>query len=85
MNTPHIHSTPGTCGGRPRIPRTRFSISRLLGLLAGGSTVDEIAEDYTVSKPQILNALADLSDGIDKLAEEAQAHRDSLIKGFGNQ
>ena len=41
-----IVSTPGTCGGKPRIRDTRMTVQAILELLAHGAPVAEIVEDY---------------------------------------
>ena len=41
-----ISVDPEVCGGKPTIRGLRFPVSRLLGLLAAGETVDSILESY---------------------------------------
>jgi uncharacterized protein (DUF433 family) len=41
-----IVSTPGICGGRPRIRNTRVRVIDVLDLLASGMTEADIAQDY---------------------------------------
>jgi len=41
-----IVSTPGVCGGRPRIRGTRVRVVDVLDMLGSGMSVDEIARDY---------------------------------------
>ncbi len=41
-----ISVDPEVCGGKPTIQGLRFPVSRLLGLLAAGETVDSILESY---------------------------------------
>jgi len=43
---PKIISTPGVCGGRPRLEGTRLTVQDILGALASGDTVDELLVDY---------------------------------------
>ena len=41
-----ITVNPGVCGGKPCIRSLRFPVSRLLGLLAAGETVESILGSY---------------------------------------
>lgn len=41
-----ISVDPEVCGGKPTIRGLRFPVSRLLGLLAAGETIDSILESY---------------------------------------
>jgi uncharacterized protein (DUF433 family) len=41
-----IVSTPGICGGRPRIRGTRVRVIDVLDLLAAGMAEEEIVRDY---------------------------------------
>ncbi len=43
---PRIISTPGVCGGRPRLQGTRLTAQDVLGALAAGDTIDELLVDY---------------------------------------
>ena len=42
----YIESTPGVCGGKPRIAGTRIKVSLVARLYAQGQSVDEIIEAY---------------------------------------
>jgi uncharacterized protein (DUF433 family) len=42
----HIDSTPGTCGGAPRIAGTRIRVSQVVLLIESGSSPDEIIASY---------------------------------------
>ncbi len=42
----HIESTPGVCGGRPRVRNTRLTVEFLLGLKAEGWAEAQILENY---------------------------------------
>ena len=37
---------PAVCGGKPCVRGHRISVSLILGMLAGGMTIDELLEDY---------------------------------------
>lgn len=55
----HITSTPGTCGGKPRIVGRRITVSNVATwFLQMGLTVDEIVQDYDLSHAQVHAALA---------------------------
>jgi uncharacterized protein (DUF433 family) len=43
---PKIISTPGVCGGRPRLQGTRLTVHDVLGALAAGDTVEELLIDF---------------------------------------
>jgi uncharacterized protein (DUF433 family) len=43
---------PGVCTGKPCIRGLRFAVARLLGLLAAGSTRDQILADYPFLEPE---------------------------------
>jgi len=42
----HIESTPGTCGGAPRIAGTRIRVSQIVLLIESGSSPDEIITSF---------------------------------------
>jgi uncharacterized protein (DUF433 family) len=44
---PGIVSDPGILGGKPVIKGTRVPVSLVLGKLAGGMSIDEVAYDIT--------------------------------------
>lgn len=43
---PRIISTPGVCGGRPRLQGTRLTVQDVLGALAAGDTIEELLVDF---------------------------------------
>lgn len=43
---PRIISTPGVCGGRPRLQGTRLTVHDVLGALAAGDTIEELLVDF---------------------------------------
>jgi len=63
MNNEHqpllnrITINPEQCGGRPCIRGTRLRVSDILELLAAGAPLEEIIEDYSIEKEDILAAL----------------------------
>src|SRR5438270_9009830 len=52
MKLSRITIDPGVCTGKPCIRGLRFPVARLLGLLASGSTRDQILADYPYLKPE---------------------------------
>src|SRR5271166_622419 len=52
MKLTRITVDPGLCTGKPCIRGLRFPVARLLGLLAGGSTRDQILADYPYLEPE---------------------------------
>jgi uncharacterized protein (DUF433 family) len=58
MKLERITSTPEVCGGKPCVRGLRFPVSRLLGLLAAGETVQDILAAYPYLEAEdILEAL----------------------------
>ena len=54
-----ITSTPGTCGGRPRIAGTRITVRNVVFRASEGLTPEQIADDYPhITVAQIHAALA---------------------------
>jgi uncharacterized protein (DUF433 family) len=52
MKLTRITIDPGVCTGGPCIRELRFPAARLLGLLAAGSTRDQILADYPYLEPE---------------------------------
>ena len=55
---PGITSDPGILGGEAVITGTRIPVALLLGHLASGMSIDEIAYEYDLVKEHIYSALA---------------------------
>ena len=54
-----ITSTPGTCGGRPRIAGTRITVRRVVFLADDGATPEQITQEYPhITVAQVHAALA---------------------------
>jgi uncharacterized protein (DUF433 family) len=51
MKLTRITVDPAVCIGKPCIRGLRFPVARLLGLLAAGSTRDQILADYPYLEP----------------------------------
>ncbi len=45
----HVVVAPSICGGRPTFKYTRLEVGVVLALIAGGASVEEAAEEYTLS------------------------------------
>ena len=52
MRLTRITVDPGVCTGKPCIRGLRFPVARLLGLLAAGSTRDQILAAYPYLEPE---------------------------------
>jgi uncharacterized protein (DUF433 family) len=53
-----IVTSPGICGGRPRIKGTRVTVADLLAALGAGDSMDELVNDLPyISREDILAAL----------------------------
>jgi len=46
----HIVAAPGVCGGRPTFKYTRLEVSFILARLRTGKTIEEIVQDYSLSR-----------------------------------
>jgi uncharacterized protein (DUF433 family) len=46
----HIVVAPGVCGGRPTFKYTRLEVSTILALLAAGETVQQVVQEYSLSR-----------------------------------
>ena len=55
MKLTRITVDPAICTGKPCIRGLRFPVARLLGLLAAGSTRDQILAEYPYLEPDDLN------------------------------
>lgn len=51
-----IEANPQICGGKPVIRGTRIMVRNILGMVAGGYTVDRILECYPELQRQDVNA-----------------------------
>lgn len=84
----HIETTPGVCGGKPRIRGTRIKIS-LVALLHvhQGRSVDEILEDYPhLSLAQVHAALSYYFDHREAIEQQLREEEDTarrLAPAFG--
>ena len=54
---PGITVDPAVVHGRPVVAGTRVPVEVVVGALAGGSTPEEVAEDYHLTSDQIRRAL----------------------------
>jgi len=52
MKFTRITIDPGVCTGKPCIRGLRFSVARLLGLLASGETREQILASYPYLEPE---------------------------------
>ena len=72
----HIESTPGVCGGKPRIAGHRITVQQIvIWHDRMGKTADEIATEYDLSLSDIYAALAyyfDHQEDIDLLINESE-------------
>ena len=50
INTDHIGTEVGRCGGKPRIRGHRFTVAQILAELAQGCTVGELAAGYEIGQ-----------------------------------
>jgi len=49
--------TKDTCSGSPRIDGRRITVYNILGYLAGEMTIDEICEEFYLTKREIIEAI----------------------------
>ncbi len=82
IDYPHIDSTDGFRGGRPRIVGTRFSVGDVVILhYHMGFSVEEIAGKFEIAPAAVHSALAyyhDHRDAIDRSLSEDAAFIDAL-------
>ena len=62
-----ITTDPNVCGGKPTVRGTRIMVRNILGMVAGGYTVDRIVEAYPELAPDdVRAALEYAADVIDE-------------------
>ncbi len=62
---PNIVATPGIVSGRPRIINTRLSVEFILGLMADGSSVENIVSAYPqLTVEQVREAIRFATDSL---------------------
>ena len=49
--------TKDTCSGSPRIDGRRITVYNILGYLAGEMTIDEICEEFYLTKREVIEAI----------------------------
>ena len=73
----HIETTPGVCGGRPRVAGHRITVQAVAAWHeAEGKSVDEIATEYGLTLGDVHAALAyyyDHRDAVDRQAADDRA------------
>lgn len=78
----HIVSTPGVCGGKPRIDGRRITVHNVVVWHEQmGYSVDEIATLYDLTLSEIYSALAYYHDHqaeIDESIEQGEAYAEAL-------
>ena len=71
----HIETTPGICGGKPRVAGHRISVQQIvLWHDRMGKSADEIASEYNLETSDVYAALAyyfDHREDIDKAIEDS--------------
>ena len=53
----YIVAAPGVCGGRPTFKYTRIDVHHVLGLVAAGRTVEQVAHSYDLPVEAVQEAL----------------------------
>jgi uncharacterized protein (DUF433 family) len=81
----HIESTPGVCGGAPRITGTRIRVSQIALLTEQGSSADQIVASYPhLSLADVYAALSyyhDHRESIEHEIREADAAYHEVTRG----
>jgi uncharacterized protein (DUF433 family) len=67
---PRIVSTPGTCGGRPRIAGTRMRVQDVVMWRDGGMSAEEMVEQFDLTPGQIRDALSYYHDHRDEIERD---------------
>jgi uncharacterized protein (DUF433 family) len=82
-----IVSTPGICGGKPRIVGYRITIQNIAVLYNAGWNVNTIAEELGITPGQVFAALSYYSDHKDEIDEAIRTAddrvREVMAKGGG--
>jgi uncharacterized protein (DUF433 family) len=63
---PRIEIDPHRCHGKPVVAGTRTPVSVVLGALAAGDSIDEIARDYAITPDDIRACVAFAREEIDR-------------------
>lgn len=71
----HVVVAPGVCGGRPTFKYTRIDVRHALGLLAGGRTVERVAQGYNIPLAAVQEALALAGKAFDQSTRELSRKR----------
>ncbi len=78
----HIISTPGICGGRPRIAKHRITVENLvIWHERMGQNADEIAADYDLTLAEVYAAIAYYYDHrieVDKSIRAGEAYANAM-------
>ena len=61
---PHIVADEGIRFGKPVIKGTRVPVDLVVGKLAGGMTVEQVAEEYDLQRDDVLAALRYAADAV---------------------
>ncbi len=79
---PHIVSTPGTCGGRPRIEGHRIRVIDVAAWHEGqGLAPEEIATRYDLTLAEVFSALAYYFDHVEEIRAD-EAATDAFVREF---
>jgi uncharacterized protein (DUF433 family) len=75
--TKHIESTPGTCGGKPRVSGTRIRVQDVVLWTEQGKSPDEIVNDFPqLSLSDVHAALAYYHDNQQQIEADIRAGED---------
>ncbi|MGB6043335.1 MAG: DUF433 domain-containing protein [Pirellulales bacterium] len=75
--TRHIESTPGTCGGKPRVSGTRIRVQDIVLWTEQGRSPDEIVNDYPqLTLSDVHAALAYYHDNQQRIEADIRAGDD---------
>lgn len=69
--TTHVESTPGTCGGKPRVVGTRIRVQDIVIWTEMGDSVDDIVADYPqLTLADVYAALAYYHDNREQIDQD---------------
>ena len=81
----HIESTPGTCGGKPRIAGTRIRVQDIVIWTEMGDSVDDIVADYPqLTLADVYAALSYYHDNREQIDQDIR-DADALIEQMQKQ
>jgi uncharacterized protein (DUF433 family) len=64
---------PNVCHGKPVVANTRVMVSVVLSAIAGGDSIEQVADDYRISVEDVLACIAFAAHEVDSVTYRAVA------------